>query len=699
MGVRNYKFSISYLTIKIQFSILCILISTITFSQDIQWANKVLGFSSERTDIDQGPQYRAKQILGKPNILPQFFESRCAWSPASADSYGEDWIKVGFEKPQKIKQIAIAENFNPGCIVRIFGYDSTDVEHLLHENKEKPPHVAGRMWNVIIPETAYTVYAIKLVLSPTMVKGYNQIDAIGISASDQPYEAKINLARDIPKELLKENLGINVNSRYGEVAPIITPDGKNLFFTRIKHPDNLGISKKQDIWLATLGAKNEWELARNIDSPVNNIEDNAAATISSDGKTLYILNVYNPDGSLRVGLSQTKKTKNGWAFPQEVKIEKYYSAASKINTNRGTEEVILTEFSISPNKDVLIMALNRKDTYGEKDLYVSFLNEKGEFSQPINMGAEINTSAIESNPFISSDSKSLYFTSFGHPGYGDGDIFISRRLDSTWTHWSEPENLGPIINTPKWDGYFTIPASGDFAYLSSSENSIGGEDIFRIKLFPSIKPDPVAIISGLVINGMDKLPIAADIHVENLKDTLANKVIKTDFDPETGEFKIIVPVGKSYSIKASKKGYLGVSEEIDLTKDKKFREVRKNITLIPIREGQKIVLNNLFFEQSLAEINAISKPELNRIIELMNEYPKMEVLLEGHTDNQGDMMLNVQLSEKRVIAVKEYLVTEGKIAENRISIKAWGPARPIASNATEETRKKNRRVEFTITKL
>ena len=131
----------------------------------------------------------------------------------------------------------------------------------------------------------------------------------------------------------------------------------------------------------------------------------------------------------------------------------------------------------------------------------------------------VNTAEFESSPFLAADGRTLYFTSAGHAGFGNGDIFVSRRLDDPGDNWSEPENLGPAINTDEWDGYFTIPASGDYAYLSSRAGSLGEDDIFRLKLYPAIKPDPVAIISGQVLDAQSKKPIASEVTSAILGDT------------------------------------------------------------------------------------------------------------------------------------------------------------------------------------
>ncbi len=657
-------------------------------SQEVQWASKVIGFSSENIDpSNQGPEFRAIQILGKPNVLPRQEKSKSAWSPTSEDGYGEEWIKVGFENPINVSNIIICENIGAGAIIRISLFDENGKENIVKEDTSDPPKEVGRVWNVQIPITPYKVTACKLLLAPSKSKGINQIDALGVSDSNKPFEAKINVASNMPKEILKENLGKAINSKGREVAPIITPDGKTLFFTREGHEGNIGKQKKQDVWVANTISAGVWADAVNIAEPINTDVDNAVTTISADGKTVYILNIYLPNGTYLPGLSKSKKSKGGWEYPREVKITDYYNQSK------------FTEFTIAPDGKTIIMACKRKDTKGGKDFYVSTLISNGSWTKPINLG-DLNTAEDESTPFIAADSKTLYFSTRGFPGYGDNDIFLSRRLDSTWTHWSEPENLGNLINTPRWDGYFTIPASGEYAYLSSEEKSMGAEDIFRIRMFPSIKPDPVAIISGTAFNVFDKKTIAADVVLEVLSDS--SRVIEksiAEYDPETGEYKVVLPLKKMYALTATKKGFLSVSETVDLTKERSFREIKKNIGMFPIKEGTKVILNNLFFNQSKYDILPSSYVELNRLVEVLKEYPKMEVLIEGHTDGNDDLNLNIKLSEERAKEVKKYLVEKGGIEENRIQIKGWGPTKPISSNVTEETRKKNRRVEFSILKL
>jgi outer membrane protein OmpA-like peptidoglycan-associated protein len=661
-----------------------VLLANSSFGQGVQWASKILGYSSEYRPTQYGQAFRAKQILGEPSKLPDFGNSPCAWSPADADGKNEEWIKVGFEKPIPLRQVAIAENFNPGSVARVYAYDDNGKEYLIYEENAGPLTVRGRMLRVFPRQQDIVAASVKIVLQPSKVGGFNQIDAIGISDKTNPVEARINLAENIPKDIKKENLGKSINSSGQELAPIISPDGRTLYFTRSNFPGNIGSPQKQDVWTSTLNPNNTWKQAVNMGPPVNNAGDNAITSISSDGKTIYLINVYHPDGSMVNGLSRSFYTKSGWSFPKEYKITNHYNDHEH------------TELAVSPHGNVLILSVQRRDTEGQKDLYVSFIQKDDTWSEPVRMGNVINTASYEGSPFLALDNKTLYFTSSGHSGYGEGDLFVTKRLDDTWINWSKPQNLGPSVNTPQWDGYFNIPASGDFAYFSSSENSLGKEDIFRIRLTPEMKPDPVAVITGIIYEAVGNKPIHSDITADLKKN---NEIFtKVSFDPETGEYRLILPLKDIYRITASQEGYFPVTEEIDLSEETTFKNIHKNLYLQPIKAGQQIRLNNTMFAQSSADVVNTSFAELDRIVSVLKTYPTMEILLEGHTDNQGDVQKNIKLSEDRVVQVKKYLTSKG-IEPERIQTKAWGPAKPIASNLTEQTRQKNRRVEFTILKI
>ncbi len=655
-----------------------------SFSQKTWWASKVLEFSSERVIPSQNTAYKAIQALGKPNVLPNVVESVAAWEAYQPDSPSEEYIAVSFDTIMAIRQVAIAENYGQGCIIKVIAIDTSNVKHTIYEYSEKKiiSKEKGKMLNIILAKnTDFQVRAIKLILNTEKIKGSNQIDAIGISNSTIPIKAFIKVAKDSPEEVYRENLGKSINSRHHEFAPVISSDGKLLFYTR-GYVSVLGKNKNdQDVFVSSVNNLGEWEKSYNIGFPINDKEKNAVLSVSGDGKDILLLNTYKPHKQ-RVGISMTHKTPTGWSFPEDVKIERF--------ENNST----VADFALSQDGTVMILSIQSAFTYGKNDLYVSFKKKNNVWSQPINLGKSINTSEHEVTPFIAADNKTLYFSTRGFPGYGDNDIFKSHRLDETWQLWSEPENLGPAINTPNWDGYFTLPASGDYAYICSI-NASKKEDIYKLELPKNAKPEPVAIISGNVLTTTDKTPVACMLTMNPQNDKLKTEV--KNYDPATGMFSFVVPVKEIYDFVPYLKGYLAINETVDLSKEISYREIRKDFYLMPLEVGNKGVLNSFTFDQGESHLQAPALKDLDRIAQAMNDFPSLEILFEGHTDNQGDFQLNLKLSEERVDEVKNYLISKG-IAQERITTKGWGQTRPIASNATDERRKLNRRVEFTIVK-
>ncbi len=658
---------------------------------NVQWANRVIAVSSEYSNPDKPftDQFRASQITGKPNKLPAFGDSPCAWSPSKQNNINGEFIKVGFATPMKIEQIAIAENYNPGAITHIYVYDANDQETLLFKNVNVAPlGVKGRM-NRIFQKVDFDVFAIKLVLATSKISGYNQIDAIGISDSSDPIEAPIMMT-DKEKELFEfkskpQNLGPNINSVYQEIAPMITPDGNTIYFTRGKHPKNTDNADKQDVWFAKINKDGSFEASENIGPPINNKYHNSSFSITPDGNTMLINNVYNEDGSLEKGLSMTRKNSNNeWEKSKTVTIEDFY------NTND------YAEYCLSQDGKILLMTIQRKDSYGGKDIYFSRLKDDNTWSVPENVGKNVNTAASETSPFLASDNKSLYYSTGGFSGYGANDIYVSRRLDDTWKNWSEPQNLGPEINTPDWDAYFTISAKGDYAYYTSYHNSIGDSDIFRVKLSEKNRPEPVALIKGRVFNKKTGQPIAANIIYDFLPE--GKNAGKANSAPKTGDYKVVLPLKKKYDLLAEAKGFLSIDEIIDLSDSTNYTEINKDLYLVPIEKDAMVRLNNIFFAPNLATLLPESAPELGRLIKTMQDNPTMAIRLEGHTEIFGAKRKQMKLSENRVKAVRKYLVEKGSIEEAKIKIIAYGGKYPISQGKTDEDRAKNRRVEVRILK-
>ncbi|WP_229374698.1 OmpA family protein [Fibrella rubiginis] len=524
-----------------------------------------------------------------------------------------------------------------------------------------------------------------------------------------------------------ENLGPQVNSPYNEGNPLISPDGKTLYYTREDHPNNTMFADKEngsaDIWYSEWQPSNQWGPARRMGAPLNQFNHNAVFSITPDGNTLLLRGAYTNGRYETRGFSISKRTGGGWSTPETLNIANY-------------EKMSKGQFDfayLTVDGKTLVMSFSEKRNGQKDDLYVSFRQKNGSWSQPMNLGADVNTDDYtETTPFLAPDGNTLYFSSNRPGGQGDNDIWVTRRVDKTWKRWSKPQNLGPTTNTDGYDAYYSISALGDLAYLTTFKNvgTEGGKggDIVQIRLRSLMpprsadsttlaqtpgqlgggknpndltRPDPVALISGKVIDQKTGRPIAAEIIYSTLPD--GAEAGRATADPTTGEYKIILPYGKKYSIVTVAPDFIAEGANVDLTggppdPNKGFQEIKgKELRLTPIREGESIPLTNVFFDTGKAILRDESAPELDRFVAVMNENPKLVAELSGHTDNVGSNELNAKLSQDRADAVREYLIGKG-IEPDRLTSKGFGETKPVAPNDTDEGRQRNRRVEFLIVK-
>jgi outer membrane protein OmpA-like peptidoglycan-associated protein len=477
------------------------------------------------------------------------------------------------------------------------------------------------------------------------------------------------------------NLGPNVNSKYQELMPYITPDGQKLFFIREDHPENTKSPQypNQDIWYCKKQG-NSWGPAQHLGFPFNTEVYNCLIGQSVDGTTRYIKGYYKGGEWKKRGFSVSYLKTDGWTIPEGIDVPRYHKM------QKGD----YVSSNISSSNNILLMSFSEKEEKkANYDIYVSFL-KNGEWTVPMKIGiGKISTPYHEMSPFLASDNVTLYFSSNRPGGYGSNDIWMTKRLDDTWQNWSEPVNLGSDINGPEWDAYFTIPASGDYFYM------VKGGDIVKIKPKEEQKPNPVVLIKGIVKNSKTQEPLEAVITYFDLSN--GNEAGIARSNPNTGEYTIILPYGKNYSFKAMKEGFYSISDNMDLTQISSYKEITKDLLLAPIEQGQVVRLNNIFFDFAKATLKQESFFELDNLVKLLNENPKMEIFIAGHTDNVGSDEFNLKLSKERAASVADYLKSKG-IAENRLSSDGFGKSKPIASNDTEEGRAINRRVEFTIIK-
>jgi outer membrane protein OmpA-like peptidoglycan-associated protein len=266
-------------------------------------------------------------------------------------------------------------------------------------------------------------------------------------------------------------LSDKVNTPYDELLPVISADGHTLYFVRSACPENTGGEKAgQDVWVSQRDTSGVWGKALNIGPPINNKENNSVCGVSTDGKKLFLNNIYLNEHKMRPGISCSVNQDGQWQMPQAVNFE-------NSNLTKG-----YFSFFVSPDEKILLVSMETPEGLGQEDLYVCFKDKQQNWTSPVSLGSQINTAGFETSPFLMKDGVSLYFTSDGHTGLGKGDIFLSKRLDDTWTNWSVPVNLGPKINTNGLDNNFTVANTGE-AFFASAESDKELGDIYTIKVF------------------------------------------------------------------------------------------------------------------------------------------------------------------------------------------------------------------------
>jgi OmpA-OmpF porin, OOP family len=489
-----------------------------------------------------------------------------------------------------------------------------------------------------------------------------------------------------------ENLGPRVNSDLAELRPTISPDGKLLFFIIENHPANTkynSVPNSQDIWYSEKDSLGKWSEAMHLGYPLNTMQYNAVYWVSPDNNRILIRGAFMNGAYYGKGISLSNLDKNGrWGEPNMLIIKNYEKY------DRGAQ----SGATMASDGQTLLLYMTPDKGSPNNDIFVCFLEKNGTWSEPKSLGKKINAPETnEMTPYLSADGVTMYFSSNRPGGLGDNDIWMTKRLDKTWEKWSDPVNLGAPINTPDWDAFFTLDAGGEYAYLTTNLNTIGESDIVQVKLLEREKPNPVVMVDGNVYNSKTKQPLSAKLLYETLPDGVeAGNGVSSPVD---GAFKIVLPYDKNYSIRATADKFFSQSENLNLDSLIKagYKQIHKDLYLVPIEIGQVVRLNNVFFDFDKSNLRTESFVELDRVVKLLMDNPTMEIELSAHTDSRGSDEYNFNLSDNRAKSCMEYIISKG-VPASRITSHGYGESRPVATNETDEGRQLNRRVEFKIMK-
>ena len=465
--------------------------------------------------------------------------------------------------------------------------------------------------------------------------------------------------------LLAQSAGFEaVNSSYDEQNPVISPDGETLYCTVAFHPQNTGGEKDPgDIWFAKREG-NSWSALRHAGHAINSWYYNAVAGFSEDGQRLYVMGQFENSNSC---LASCRWADGEWSKPIPIAIPYFKNSSDAI--------------SGSCQGEVFVFSAESYGTRGAEDLYMTQFTRTG-WSEPICLGATINTPMQELTPFLS-DGKTLYFSSNGKGGDGGFDVFMSEKLDDTWTRWSEPTRVDLPVNTAGRELYFRVEPMLNQALYTTTSNSDGYGDIRSIRLDKKSKPDSTfnKVFAGQAVNAR------TGAGIPQAKVMLKNYSAQADTDAD-GFFQINRLPTDSAVCEIRSAGYVSARETIALPFGGK-------IVLYPIVKGEVVPLRRVLFKTGTAALLPESYPELAPAVEFLEQNPTAKIRIEGHTDARGDAHKNLKLSQERAAEIRKYLIGKG-IASSRIKEKGFGDKRPISLEDSEEARRKNRRVEFVI---
>ncbi len=615
-----------------------------------------------RQSFNGQPRKALAQIEKALELEPEFLDALLQWSNLKYDLGNLEEAEIGFEKV-----IAIDPHFSENAFYNL---------GLIEWKQSKFSEAALHFQNYL----------------DSHPKRSRRIEKAKVYFRNAQFAAEA-IKNPVPFE--PKSLGPNINTPRAEYLPSLTADGETLIYTAV-------VRGQEDFFISTKEG-GEWQKGRPIES-LNTYLNEGGQSISADGKFLVFTACNRRDGFGSCDLYFSEIKKGRWT-PQK-------NIGQPINTSAWESLP-----SVSADGKAIYFSSTRKGGQGGKDLWVSFRRPNGQWGTPKNLGAVINTNKAEQSPFIHPDGKTLYFMSNGLPGMGGFDLFYSRKqADGSW---GEPQNLGYPINTKGNEGALIISLDGKTAYFasdianlqegdSSFDNikSNGTTDIYSFELYQAARPQPVTYVKATVFDDETLQRLSAKVEFVDLA---TGNIHASSVTEEDGEFLVTLPIGKDYALDVSKEKYLFHSENFALTRDMESDQpflLEIGLVPIPVRttggsgetpppKSQPIILKNVFFETGSAALLPQSVLELTRLKNLLEENPKLDIQINGHTDNVGSEEDNQMLSENRAKAVNDFLVENG-INPMRLTYKGFGESQPIDTNETEDGRRNNRRTEFEV---
>ncbi len=499
------------------------------------------------------------------------------------------------------------------------------------------------------------------------------------------------------------NVGSGINTKDPEYYPTLTIDNKTMLFTRLINDERVEhYHKQEDFFISIYDTVNQiWGQSTPMPSNINSAFNEGAPSISADGRSLIFVACEDQSGNQNYGegrngkgscdLFISKKLGSRWTNPINLPG----------NVNSFSWE---SQPSLSADGKTLyfIRKVAKKDGRPNSDIFMSVLDEKGQWSTPVRLPDNINTPEQEESVLIHPDGKTLYFSSRGHLGMGGLDIYVSHKNANG--NWSDPQNAGYPINTFADENSLMVSANGDMAYFASNrEGGYGDLDIYSFTMPNELKPTKTIYFEGVVFDANSSKPIPGHFELINLNTN--ELVIISDADKITGEFMVSLPLNCEYALNVSYTAYNFYSKHFNLIGEITNDHFHVDIPLIPISSEKPVLLANVFFDLNKSTLRSESSVELDKLALFLQKNMEVKIEISGHTDTRGDAPENLALSEERAKTVYNYLISKG-IDSKRLTYKGYGETQPIISenviskmNSDQEkeaAHQSNRRTEYKI---
>jgi outer membrane protein OmpA-like peptidoglycan-associated protein/tetratricopeptide (TPR) repeat protein len=473
-----------------------------------------------------------------------------------------------------------------------------------------------------------------------------------------------------------------ISTKDDEYLSIFSPDNELALFVRRGLRLNKGMQRDETIEefvfskVDSFGKFDQGELMPN---PFNLQKNQGSASISLKNDQMYLSVCELYDGYNNCDLFYSEIDKGLWT---DLKRLKY-----PINTPDSWE----SQPSISSDGNTLIFTSARRGGVGKTDLYSIEKNEDGNWGQLKSLS--VNTVGSEKSPFLHPDGQTLYFSSDALSGLGGFDIFFCKK--DSLGNWSFPKNIGFPINSEKDDIGFFVSTDGKTAYFSSNKISDqGGWDLYSFPLYRGARPNRVLLLKGEVVDENGEPVENAYVEIKSLE---SNNVEKIEINQNDGKYVGLVTLSDEEDVLVTVKGKDYAFNSQYISSDDRAFESTSNLDfeVSKIEKGKAFKINNIYFSRDSFSLSQPAKYVLNAFSEFLKENTSVKIAIYGHTDSDGDEILNLNLSSKRAKQVQNYIISMG-VSSERLSYKGYGEKKPLESNSTERGKSINRRTEFYV---